>query len=102
MALAYANAAYWRPLKPPKPTECVEKRSWPGDGQECFPRIGWMIMGWWSSRRPMGTLLRSMPTNIQKHANYAEGVQYATKSFCCGCCGSQMSTIHPQGMTKAH
>src|SRR6266567_116999 len=30
-----------------------------------------------------------MPTNIQKHANDAEGVQYATKSFLSGRCGGQ-------------
>jgi hypothetical protein len=31
-----------------------------------------------------------MPTNIKRHANYAEGVQYATKSFLSGRCGGQI------------
>src|SRR6266581_7133779 len=60
-----------------------------------------MIMGWWSSRRPMGTLLKSMPTNIQKHANYAEGVQYATKSLVCGLYGLQTRGATPREAMKS-
>src|SRR5712691_12660955 len=100
MVPAYANAACCRPRRPPKPTECVEKRSWHGDEQVCFPRIGSMIVGCWSSRHPMSTLLRRTLTNLRKHANHAEGVQYATQSFCSGCCGGQTLGSMPRQSKK--
>src|SRR6266581_4000053 len=42
------------------------------------------IMGWWSSRHPMSTHLRSMLTNLKQYPHRTKGVQYATKSFCWG------------------
>ena len=41
-----------------------------------------------------------MLTNLKERANYAEGVQYATKSFCGGCCGSQTCTWMPRQAQK--
>ncbi len=89
MQPGYANAVCCRRMKPRKPMECADKRSWNGDGRVCFPSIGPMIVGWWFSRRPMSTLLRRILANIKKHPHRTEGVQYATTSFVCGVYGLQ-------------
>src|SRR2546426_774516 len=48
----------------------------------------------------MSTLLERILVNLRKHANHAEGVQYATNAFCCGWCGSQTSTATPKDWQK--
>src|SRR5712691_9693746 len=71
-------------MKRPPLTGCVEKRSWPGDGRDCFLCIGSMIKGRRCSHHLISTLLGRMLTNLQTHAHHAQGVQYATKSFVWG------------------
>src|SRR5712692_3895473 len=61
--------------------ECADKQSWIGGGLVAFPCIKPMAVGLRCSRHPTHTLLKSMFTRLTKHANHAEGGQYATKSL---------------------
>src|SRR6266581_2048120 len=88
-------------MRPLKPMECVDKPSWTGDGQACFPCIGRMIMGWLSLNRPMNMLRRRMLTNIKTHAKRAQGVQYAAKSFVCGVYALQTRGATPMEAMKS-
>src|ERR1700694_4454662 len=97
----YANAVCCRRTKPPKPMEGAHKPSSDGGGRGCFPCIGSMIMGSQSSRHPMNTPLRRALTNTQKHANHAQGVQYATNSFVCGRYGWQACGLKPATSAKS-
>src|SRR6266568_4570616 len=71
------------PLTPPRRMGSAEKRSCSGDGQACFPCLGSTSKGQQCFRRQVKMLLERMLTNSpkQKHANHAEGVQYAINSF---------------------
>src|SRR6266571_4277112 len=100
MAPGSLSAVYSPLMKRPPLTGCAEKRSWPGDGRGCFLCIGSMIKGRRCFRCPMSTLLGRTLTNIKKHANYAEGVQYAIKSLAEGQYGGACSVIIPKRSTR--
>src|SRR5947209_20609556 len=77
------------PLTPPPRMGSAEKRSWPGDGRDCFPCLESTSKGRRCFRRQVKMLLERMLTNSPKqtHANHAEGVQYAIKSLAQGAQG---------------
>src|SRR5947209_1985886 len=79
----------------------AEKHSWPGGGQGLFPCIGSMIKGQQYFRRRTRMHLGRMPTNLQKHAHHAEGVQYEIKSFVCGRRGLQACGLNPATSAKS-
>src|SRR5258708_1144295 len=65
------------PVKPHKPMESAHKRSGIGGEQVAFPCITSMAVGLRCFRHPTNGL----HTDLTKHANHAEGVQYAITSF---------------------
>src|SRR6266478_5116723 len=71
------------PLTPHPRMGSAEKRSWPGDGRDCFPCLESTSKGRRCFRRQVKMLLERMLTNSPKqtHANHAEGVQYAINSL---------------------
>src|SRR5260370_40078482 len=78
------NAASYLPLKPLKPMECLQRQSGIGDELGAFPCTTLMAVGSCCSHRPANTLITSMNVSFNRHANHAQGVQYATKSLCKG------------------
>src|SRR5712692_5072519 len=72
--------------------ECVHKRSGIGGELVAFPCIKPMDVGLRCFRHPSNRL----HTRLTKHANHAEGVQYATKSLSKGTAKSSKnrSTAH--------
>src|SRR6266566_5841340 len=90
------------PLTPHPRMGSAEKRSWPGDGRDCFPCLGSTSKGQQCFRRQVKMLLERMLTNSpkQKHANHAEGVQYAINSFADGAYGGACSVIIPNRSTS--
>src|SRR6266699_1835584 len=75
------NAAFYPPLKPLKPMECLQRRSGIGGELAAFPCTTLMAVGSCCSHRPANTLITSMNVSFNRHANHAEGVQYAITSF---------------------
>src|SRR5258708_38999868 len=90
------------PLTPPRRMGSAEKRSCSGDGQACFPCLGSTSKGRRCFRRQVKMLLERMLPNSpkQNHANHAEGVQYAIKSFADGAYGGACSVIIPNRSTS--
>src|SRR6266849_4902812 len=90
------------PLTPPRPMGSAEKRSCSGDGQACFPCLGSTSKGRQCFRRQVKMLLERMLTNSpkQKHANHAEGVQYAINSLADGAYGGACSVMMPSRSTR--
>src|SRR6266849_2847065 len=90
------NAASYPPLKPLKPMECLQRQSGIGDELGAFPCTTLMAVGSCCSHRPANTLITSMNVSFNRHANHAEGVQYATKSLSNGTAKSckKRSTAH--------
>src|SRR6266436_7162112 len=91
------------PLTPHPRMGSAEKRSWPGDGRDCFPCLESTSKGRRCFRRQVKMLLERMLTNSPKqtHANHAEGVQYAIKSFVCGLKGLQTRGATPREAMKS-
>src|SRR5437588_3340763 len=85
------------PLTQQRRTGSAEKRSCSGDGRGCFLCLGSTSKGRRCFRRQVHTLPEKMLTNLpkQKHANHAEGVQYAIKSFVWGVYGLQTRAATP-------
>src|SRR5947209_19847728 len=81
MEPGFENAASYRPLKPLKPMECLQRRSGIGGELGAFPCPMLMAVGSCCSHRPASTLITSMNVSFNRLANHAEGVQYATKSL---------------------
>src|SRR5712691_2140298 len=100
MAPGSLSAVCSPPKKRPPLRGCAEKRSWPGDGRDCFLCIGSMIKGQRCSHHLMSTLLGRMLTNLQTHAHHAQGVQYATKSLADGAYGGACSVMMPSRSTR--
>src|SRR6266700_2922626 len=75
------NAAFYPPLKPLKPMECLQRRSGIGGELAAFPCTTLMAVGSCCSHRPANTLITSMNVSFNRHANHAEGVQYAITSL---------------------
>src|SRR5205085_5491595 len=90
------------PLTQQRRTGSAEKRSCSGDGRGCFLCLGSTSKGRRCFRRQVHTLPEKMLTNLpkQKHANHAEGVQYAIKSFADGAYGGACSVIMPSRSTR--
>src|SRR5216683_5418782 len=90
------NAASYLPLKPLKPMECLQRRSGIGGELGAFPCSMLMAVGSCCSRRPANTLITSMNVSFNRHANHAEGVQYAITSLSKGTAKSsrKRSTAH--------
>src|SRR6266496_1246726 len=91
------------PLTPPPRMGSAEKRSWPGDGRDCFPCLESTSKGRRCFRRQVKMPLERMLTNSPKqiHANHAEGVQYAINSFVCGLYGLQTRGATPMEAMKS-
>src|SRR5947209_2862224 len=91
-----------RPLTPPRRMGFAEKRSCSGDGQACFPCLGSMSKGQQCFRRQVKMPLERLLTNSPKqiHANHAQGVQYAIKSFADGAYGGACSVMIPNRSTS--
>src|SRR5258708_10126251 len=77
MARGSGSAVCYPPVKPHKPMESAHKRSGSGGELVAFPCITPMAVGLRCFRHPRNRL----HTRLTKHANHAEGVQYAIKSF---------------------
>src|SRR5579859_793724 len=77
MVRGSGSADCYPPVKPHKPMECVHKRSGIGGELVAFPCITPMAVGLRCFRHPTNRL----HTHLTKHANHAEGVQYAITSF---------------------
>src|SRR5258708_11981963 len=77
MARGSGSAGCYPPVKPHKPMESAHKRSGIGGELVAFPCITPMAVGLRCFRHPRNRL----HTRLTKHANHAEGVQYAIKSF---------------------
>src|SRR5712692_10422889 len=75
------NAASYPPLKPLKPLECLQRRSGIGGELRAFPCTMLMAVGSCCSHHPASTLITSMNVRFNRHANHAEGVQYAITSL---------------------
>src|SRR5216684_4534723 len=75
------NAASYLPLKPLKPMECLQRQSGIGDELGAFPCTTLMAVGSCCSHRPANTLITSMNVSFNRHANHAQGVQYAITSL---------------------
>src|SRR5712691_7995202 len=90
------NAASYPPLKPLKPMECLQRRSGIGGELGAFPCTTLMAVGSCCSHRPANTLITSMNVSFNRHANHAEGVQYAITSLSKGTAKSRRkrSTAH--------
>src|SRR5436309_10287061 len=91
------------PLTQQRRTGSAEKRSCSGDGRGCFLCLGSTSKGRRCFRRQVHTLPEKMLTNLpkQKHANHAEGVQYAINSFVCGRYGLQACGANPATSAKS-
>src|SRR6266699_3482193 len=77
MARGSGSAGCYPPVKPHKPMESAHKRSGIGGELVAFPCITPMAVGLRCFRHPRNRL----HTRLTKHANHAEGVQYAIKSL---------------------
>src|SRR5437868_2458094 len=75
------NAAFYPPLKLLKPMECLQKPSGIGDELAAFPCTTQIVVESCCSHHPANTLITSMNVSFNRHANHAEGVQYATPSL---------------------
>src|SRR5258708_28102332 len=74
MAVGCGSEVYYPLMKPHQPMAYADQLSWIGDELAAFPCIKLMAVGLRFSRPPKNTRLK-------KHANHAEGVQYAIKSL---------------------
>src|SRR5713101_5290180 len=92
MEPGFENAASYPPLKPLKPMECLQRRSGIGGELGAFPCTMLMAVGSCCSHRPANTLITSMNVSFNRHANHAEGVQYAITSLCAGTPGTATKT----------
>src|SRR6266567_8983356 len=92
MARGSGSAGCYPPVKPHKPMECVHKRSGIGGELVAFPCITPMAVGSRCFRHPTNRL----HIRLTKHANRAEGVQYAITSLSNGTAKScrKRSTAH--------
>src|SRR6266704_5910048 len=77
MARGSGSAGCYPPVKPHKPMESAHKRSGIGGELVAFPCITPMAVGLRCFRHPTNRL----HTGLTKHANHAEGVQYAITSL---------------------
>src|SRR5260221_10269283 len=81
MEQGFENAAFYPPLKPLKPMECLQRRSGIGGELGAFPCTMLMAVGSCCSHHPASTLITSMNVRFNRLANHAEGVQYAITSL---------------------
>src|SRR5712691_12951318 len=90
------NAAFYPPLKPLKPTESLQRPSGIGGELGAFPCTMLMAVGSCCFHRPASTLITSMNVSFNRHANHAQGVQYAITSLSKGTAKSsrKRSTAH--------
>src|SRR5258708_28699428 len=88
MARGSGSAGCYPPVKPHKPMESAHKRSGIGGELVAFPCITPMAVGLRCFRHPRNRL----HTRLTKHANHAEGVQYAIKSLWAGTPGTATKT----------
>src|SRR5947209_18145557 len=102
MVPAWRKGDGFVPLTPQRPMGSAEKRSCSGDGQACFPCLGSTSKGQQCFRRQVKMLLERILTNSpkQKHANHAEGVQYAINSFDDGAYGGDCAVMMPNRSTR--
>src|SRR5258708_24745065 len=77
MAGGSGGGGCYRPVTPHKPMEFAHKRSGIGGELVAFPCIAPMAVGLRCFRHPTNRL----HTHLTKHANHAEGVQYAITSL---------------------
>src|SRR6266704_2260017 len=77
MVRGSGSAGCYPPVKPHKPMESAHKRSGIGGELVAFPCITPMAVGLRCFRHPTNRL----HTGLTKHANHAEGVQYAITSL---------------------
>src|SRR6266852_7122141 len=96
MEPGFGNAASYPPLKPLKPMESLQRRSGIGGELGAFPCTTLMAVGSCCSHRLANTLITSMNVSFNRHANHAQGVQYAITSLSKGTAKSsrKRSTAH--------
>src|SRR6266567_5898490 len=90
------NVASYPLLKPLKPMECLQRPSGIGGELDAFPCTMLMAVGSCCFHRPVSTLITSINVSFNRHANHAEGVQYAITSLSKGTAKScrNRSTVH--------